>query len=266
MQREKPLEPMSYSLFLLIFLGIPILILGWTMRRHLQRAHLVWIGTLMLVALVYTTPWDNYLVATRVWWYDPDLVLGVTIGWVPIEEYTFFLVQPVMVGLWVLFVSRFVPARTSADDGRAIRIAAVAALGLIWLAALGVLVRGWMPGNYLALIAIWAAPPIALQAAFGADILWRDWRRVLLGLLPAVLYLSFADALAIRSGTWTINPERSLEIYLGSVLPIEEFVFFVVTNVLIVFSMVLLLSGQSYARLQARIGKRIAPAPLGDHA
>ena len=23
---------------------------------------------------VYTTPWDNYLVATNVWWYDPALV------------------------------------------------------------------------------------------------------------------------------------------------------------------------------------------------
>ena len=38
------------------------------------------------MAVVYTTPWDNYLVATRVWWYDPALVTGLTLGWVPIEE------------------------------------------------------------------------------------------------------------------------------------------------------------------------------------
>ena len=30
-----------------------------------------------MIAVVYTTHWDNYLVATRVWWYDPALVSGI---------------------------------------------------------------------------------------------------------------------------------------------------------------------------------------------
>ena len=47
----------------------------------------------MLLALIYTTPWDNYLVANRVWWYDPALVTGITLAWVPLEEYAFFLLQ-----------------------------------------------------------------------------------------------------------------------------------------------------------------------------
>jgi lycopene cyclase domain-containing protein len=255
---------MTYSLFLLLFLGIPIVVLFWSMRRHLSRRHLAWIAVLMTVALVYTTPWDNYLVASRVWWYDPSLVLGITVGWVPIEEYTFFLVQPLMVGLWTLAVSRFVAACRPVGNGGALRIAATSALGLLWLASALVLLRGWMPGNYLALILVWALPPIALQTAFGADILWSEWRRVALGLAPAVLYLSLADAIAIRSGTWTINPERSLELYLGSVLPFEEFIFFLVTNVLIVFSMVLLLSEQSRERLGVLFNRRETFTPLPD--
>lgn len=44
----------------------------------------------VVLAVVYTAPWDNYLVATGVWSYNPGLVTGVTLGWVPIEEYTFF--------------------------------------------------------------------------------------------------------------------------------------------------------------------------------
>ena len=247
---------MSYLLFLILFLVIPILVLGWLMRRRIDRQQAGWIGALMLVALVYTTPWDNYLVASGVWWYDPALVLGITFGWVPVEEYTFFLLQPLMVGLWTLFLSRFVAARTPAETRNGIRIGVTAALGLLWMAALYVLVTQWMPGNYLALILIWALPPIALQTAFGADILWREWRRVLIGLAPVVVYLSLADSLAIQSGTWTINPERSLKLFLGSVLPIEEFVFFIVTNVLVVFSIVLLLSRQSYARMNFTFGKR----------
>jgi lycopene beta-cyclase len=253
---------MSYAAFLLIFLGIPILLLMWVLRRYLRLSHIIWIGALMLVALIYTTPWDNYLVATRVWWYDPNLVLGITFGYVPIEEYTFFLVQPLMVGLWTLWISRFIPPRTPAPGIPVIRIGATAVLGVLWVAALVVLLRGWMPGNYLALIGIWAIPAIALQTAFGADILWHEWRRLLVAFLPALIYLSAADALAIRSGTWTINPEKSLEIYLGGILPIEEFVFFGVTNVLITFSIVLLLSKQSVARIPARLGNRLVPAAL----
>ena len=36
----------------------------------------------MAIAFVYTTPWDNYLVAREVWGYPPGRVLA-TIGFVP---------------------------------------------------------------------------------------------------------------------------------------------------------------------------------------
>jgi len=61
--------------------------------------------TLAVIAVVYTAPWDNYLVATSVWWYDEALVSGVTIGWVPIEEYLFFALQTVLTGLWTVFLT-----------------------------------------------------------------------------------------------------------------------------------------------------------------
>ena len=248
---------MSYSLFLLIFLVTPILLLGWMMRRHLDWRHVKWLALLMVVALVYTTGWDNYLVASQVWWYDPNLVMGITIGWVPLEEYTFFLLQPLMTGLWVLYLNRHLPAAAATIHRHRLRVFVTMGAGLIWLGALFVLAGAWPPANYMTLILVWALPPIALQTAFGADILWHERQRVLLGLLPVVIYLSLADALAIGLGTWTINPERSLEIYLGSVLPVEEFVFFLVTNVLIVFSIVLLLSRHSYARLNGKGGKSL---------
>ncbi|MBN8501714.1 MAG: lycopene cyclase domain-containing protein, partial [Sphingomonadales bacterium] len=65
------------------------------------RSRSVWITILVqvVIAVVYTTPWDNYLVATRVWWYNPGLVTGFVIGYVPIEEYTFFVLQTVLMPL-----------------------------------------------------------------------------------------------------------------------------------------------------------------------
>ena len=82
---------MTYFGFLVRFLVVPSLVLLlialWDRRRGRQapaelRAFPLWaaIAIHMFIALVYTTPWDNYLVATRVWWYDPELVSGIILG------------------------------------------------------------------------------------------------------------------------------------------------------------------------------------------
>ncbi|MCA9970749.1 MAG: lycopene cyclase domain-containing protein [Anaerolineales bacterium] len=252
---------MTYFGFLALFLGIPIaLLLGvrwWDGRNgRIQPArfhnYAPWLilAIHIAIALVYTTPWDNYLVATRVWWYDPDLVTGITFGWVPIEEYVFFLVQPIFTGLWLFTWMRRLAHPTAASwENHGLRRAAVAAAFVLWLAMVAILVVGWQPGNYLALELGWALLPIMLQFYFGADILWHHRKLIAVALVPTTLYLAFADALAIQSGTWTINPEKSLQWYLGGVLPIEEFIFFLLTNVLIVFGLTLALAAESRDRL-----------------
>ena len=253
---------MSYFGFLARFLGIPILLLAvtvWIARRRGKRvtpaldnaAPGIVILVHVVIALLYTTPWDNYLVATRVWWYDPALVTGVTLGWVPIEEYTFFVVQPLLTGLWVLFLGQRHRLPSTVPERPALRRGAVALAGLLWLGSAAILVAGWQPGTYLGLELVWALPPIMLQLAFGADILWHYRRFVLLALVPPTLYLSAADALAIQAGTWTINPAQSLPIHLGGILPVEELLFFLLTNTLIVFGVTLSLSRESGRRFAA---------------
>ena len=46
-----------------------------------------------LLALVYTTLWDNYPVATGVWYYAPELVSGIILGYVALNilSMTFYL-------------------------------------------------------------------------------------------------------------------------------------------------------------------------------
>lgn len=261
---------MTYFGFLVQFLVIPILLLAaltwYDLRRGLTLpgaligwpAWRVVLGHI-IVALIYTTPWDNYLVATGVWSYDPRLVTGLVLGWVPIEEYTFFVLQPLLTSLWLLWLARRLPVETRPiPDLRLIRRGLLLGLGLVWLGMAAVLVAGWQPGTYLALILIWALPPVMLQIGFGADILWRQRRLVLLTLLPVTLYLSLADTLAIGSGTWTIDPAQSLPIYLGGVLPVEEFIFFLMTNVLLVLGTVLVLSRESQSRVSPKMRSRLA--------
>ncbi len=263
---------MSYFGFLIIFLVIPILILSglmWLDKRQGRRLSPQlgqWSPTIVLVAhivvaVAYTTPWDNYLVANRIWWYDPDLVTGIVFGWVPIEEYTFFVLQPIFTGLWLLFVARRlspVPEREISARPHPLRRTSTLLLFSLWLVSVAILIVNWLPGTYLALELVWAIPPIMLQMSFGADILWHHRRLVLWSLLPTTIYLSLADALAIASGTWTINPARSLQIYLGGVLPLEELLFFALTNILLVFGIVLVLARESHVRLQHEIQQTLA--------
>jgi lycopene cyclase domain-containing protein len=249
---------MTYFGFLLRFLVIPILILLgvalWDRQRGRNRAvslrgWRIWtaIGLHILVALVYTTPWDNYLVATGVWWYNPTLVAGWTLGWVPIEEYTFFILQTTLAGLWLAFLAR----RLTFEDEplrASLRLGLSLPTGLAWIGSVVILAAGWQPGVYLALITVWALPPIGLQLVFGADILWRYRRLVLLSIVPLTLYMGAADSLAIGWSTWTIDPAQSLNVFLGGVLPVEEFIFFLLTNTLVTFGVVLLWAEESHAR------------------
>ena len=115
-------------------------------------------------------------------------------------------------------------------------------MAIIWLGAVAIWLAGWQPGTYLGLELGWMLPPIILQLAVGADVLWHQRRLVAPALLPPMLYLVVADALAIGSGTWTIAPAQSTGVMLGGVLPLEELIFFGLTNVLIVFGMMLFLA------------------------
>ena len=255
---------MTYLAFLLQFLVVPIVILSaLAYRDHRRKVALpvslrflspcLTLTVLVVIAIIYTTPWDNYLVATGVWWYDPVLVTGITFGWVPLEEYLFFVLQTVMMTLWMMFLARRVHISTPFVARKDIRAASVLAVGILWIAAIVLLLAGWRPGKYLALELAWALPAIGFQLAIGADVLWHYRRLVVPLIVTATLYLSGMDALAIHSGTWTINPELSLRILVGGVLPVEEAVFFVLTNTLLVFGLMLGLANESFYRLPSQV-------------
>jgi lycopene cyclase domain-containing protein len=250
---------MTYLNFLLIFLGLPLAglaLLHWRDRGRralppglLGLPAVVAVLVHIAVALAYTTPWDNYLVATGVWYYDPALVLGITFGWVPLEEYLFFMLQPLLAGGWLLWLARRVPGAQRGESARlGLRLAVTAVAGLLWLAAAGVLLSAWRPGTYLGLALAWALPPIMLQLAVVADLLWRQRRLVATAILSTTVYLCAADALAIGAGTWTISPAHSLNVFVAG-LPLEEIVFFLATNILIVFGITLSLTPETRARL-----------------
>ena len=255
---------MTYFGFLLRFLVFPILILLFVFWRARDRAirnfnsDRLWQGIWIhvVLAVIYTTPWDNYLVATGVWYYDPSLVMGIVFGYVPLEEYTFFVLETLTIGLWWWMLAR-IPALTpnpspsargEFSPNKPLRTWTLSLLAILWAVSLLVLLSGWKPGTYLAITLTWALPAIAPQLAFGADILWHHRRLLGTVIITGAGYLSAMDALAIGAGTWTIDPFQSTGIFIGN-LPVEEAIFFVITVILISFGVTLLLSESSQGRL-----------------
>ena len=121
---------------------------------------------------------------------------------------------------------------------------------------------GWQSGIYMGLELVWAIPPFTLQLAFEADILWRYRRLVALAIIPLTLYLSSADAIAINSGIWIINPQKSIDFLLGGILPIEEFLFFLMTYTLVTFGIILVLAQASRERIREMRNRLRSAGPV----
>ena len=98
------LTPVTYLQFLGVFLAVPIIVLLLALRRDLRTLPWLGIAGVCLLALAYTTPWDNLLILSGVWTYPPTRVLNVVFGVVPIEEYSFFVLQTILTSLFALLL------------------------------------------------------------------------------------------------------------------------------------------------------------------
>jgi putative membrane protein len=58
------------------------------------------------------------------------------------------------------------------------------------------------------------------------------------------------DIVALSETTWSISKGQTTGILYFGILPLEEVVFFFITNILIVFGMTLLLANESPGRLK----------------
>lgn len=244
---------MTYFGFLLRFLVIPILIFlaitWWDNKNNrptlgFTNGRAVWIAILVhiLLAVTYTTPWDNYLVATGVWFYNPDLVTGIVFGYVPIEEYTFFVLETILSGLWWWFLARRISEPGGFKASMPARVTSSIVLFIAWVIFTAIFFSNNEPLTYLSITLFWAFPAILPQLLYGADILWHHRTLVLLSILVPGTHLSLMDIIALNETTWSISKAQTTGILFFGILPLEEVVFFFITNILITFGMTLLLS------------------------
>lgn len=58
------------------------------------------------VAVIYTIPWDAYLIYAKVWTYPPNAILGPTLLRIPAEELFFFVIQTYITSLLYILVNK----------------------------------------------------------------------------------------------------------------------------------------------------------------
>lgn len=226
--------PLSYLEFLVAFVLVPVaalLVAGPRLAPERRPTARLGMTIIIAMAVAYTTPWDNYLVASGVWEYAEGSVLW-RIGYAPAEEYAFIVSQAVLTALWLY---RLDLPRAVRPAGRRARVAGTLAYLALAVAGLALLDGR---GFYLGAILAWAAPVLALQWAVGGHYLWAVRRRVVLAVGVPTLYLWVIDRVAIAWGLWRFSATQTTGLTLLG-LPVEEATFFLVTNVLVVQGLVL---------------------------
>lgn len=232
------IPPETYAQFHLVF-TLPaialLVVVSWYRGTRMDSPGAVaGLVVILALALGYTTPWDSLLIETGVWWYG-DGVVWRTVWGVPLGEYVFFILQPTATILVLCLLD--VPTDMSLSLTARERIAGLLAGVGVSLVGAVLLVSGdaW---RYFAAILAWAGPVLAIQWAFGWTYLWHVRRTVATAVLVPTLYFWVADWAAISLGLWTISGTYSLGLAPFG-FPIEEALFFLVTNLFVVQGYVL---------------------------
>lgn len=197
-------------------------------------------------------PWDSYLIRRKVWSYPPSVIIGPTLFSIPAEEVFFFIIQTYNTSLFFLLLNKptlnpcflvgIDPAKRYVDSHLS-RLRQLRNAGQVLFAVK--IVLGWVliwrgsEGTYLGLILAWVGPfALLLWSLAYQFLIGLPYTSTIIPIALPTLYLWVVDTLALRRGTWVIESGTKLGFCVWEGLDIEEAVFFLATNTLIVFGLV----------------------------
>jgi len=221
----------------------PAILLTWLYRPFVTKLDVYKVGFLVFVAVSSTIPWDSYLIRAGIWSYPSHVIIGPKLCDIPLEEVFFFIIQTYNTSLLYLLLSKptFQPVYLNNECGAAHRPWRYTRLaGQIFF--LAVVAWGWQCirqdslGTYTGLILVWAGPFLLMLWTLAYQfILALPLTNTALPIFLPTLYLWIVDTLALRRGTWVISTGTKYGLHLWDGLEIEEALFFLATNTLIVF-------------------------------
>jgi lycopene cyclase domain-containing protein len=237
---------MTYLRFHLLF-NLPLLIVltacTWTVPWTAEE--LAALGLVLLAVMIFTTPWDNLAAKWGIWGF-PREKYSLRLGYLPVEEYAFFLLQSVNVMLAIRALFRFFPdweLGQETEVGKWTLLCLGASL-IPWL--LVAMQLRWLRRHFglrvnYAVHLAWFLPVVYAQWVLAP---WLFWAHAgLLALVTGVsgIYYTVADLAAVRAGTWFFDEKQITGVKLAGLLPWEEIAFFFLTSLLVAQSYLLLL-------------------------
>ncbi|KAL9541990.1 hypothetical protein MBANPS3_008838 [Mucor bainieri] len=223
-----------------LYYTLPVLgVLFWLSKPYYTSTDSLKFKFLSLMAFGTASVWDNYIVYHKAWSYCPTCVTAV-IGYVPLEEYMFFLIMTLLTVAFTNLVMRwhlhsfFIKPETSVMQSVLVRLVPITAL-------LITAYKAWhlaVPGNplFYGSCILWYACPVLALLWFGAgEYMMRRPLAVLLSIAVPTLFLCWVDVVAIGAGTWHISLATSTGKFVVPHLPVEEFMFFALINTVLVF-------------------------------
>ncbi|KAF2861473.1 Lycopene beta-cyclase [Piedraia hortae CBS 480.64] len=200
----------------------------------------------IFIAVIATTPWDSYLIRSNVWTYPPEVIMGPTLFGIPVEEVFFFVIQTYNTALLYTLVSKSTlhSIYLVREDGKKkqpwklIRLTGQVILALVIKQGYH-FIKAQGDRTYLGLILVWAVPVLWLIWTLAYQFLINlPLSNTLLPIAIPTIYLWVVDTLALKRGTWVIESGTKTGLTLWPGLEIEEAIFFLLTNTLIVSGMV----------------------------
>ena len=222
---------MTYFRFHLIF-NLPLLLVLAVLNTQVPWLHEEVLAPMLvlLAVVVFTAPWDNLAVKWGIWGF-PREKYSLRLGYLPLEEYAFFVLQSVNVMLAVRALFHFFPDLQTGLEaspgtvtwlclGAAMVPWAIVATQLYWLH------RKAGPRVNYAVHLIWFLPVIYAQWVLAPSLFWAHAGLLTLVTAAFGIYYTLADLAAVRAGIWFFDEKQITGVKLAGSLPWEEVAFF----------------------------------------
>ncbi len=209
-----------------------------------EAAAFAWV---LLAVMIFTTPWDNYAAKWGIWGF-PREKYSLRIGYLPVEEYLFFILQSVNVMLTVRALFHFFPEwmtgqETSVDNWTLLYLGVSIIPWAVIVWQLRLMRKKQGPRVNYAIHLAWFLPVVYAQWILAPPLFFGHFWLLLLVMAIFGLYYSLADLVAVRAGTWFFDEKQITGFKVAGVLPWEEIAFFYLTTLLVAQSYLLLLPG-----------------------
>ena len=101
---------MTYLYWLALFVVLPLLALWIWEWSYLIRYKLTLLYCVLL-ALIFSIPWDIWAVETQIWLFPADTNIGVWIAGLPLEQYLFMVLVTLLLSTITLILKKHFETR-----------------------------------------------------------------------------------------------------------------------------------------------------------